>query len=359
MTPATDEMALIRKQARDWIVRLADEPSLDDRAAFTRWVIADLRHQAAYDQARELWQDVAELKDMDPLREEVEAKADGRVVAFQRIESATTGAKPNRSPWGWVAGGAASAVAAGVAVAIALPLLLQPVHTTPEPEFVQTASTAIAEVREIDLPDGSSVILGARSQIDVSFYADERRVVLVDGDAFFDVQSDLDRPFIVDAGGSEVRVLGTEFDVRRSDDMVRVAVVEGLVEVSHGLAHSEGAADAPSDFSTVSTRRLEAGEAIDAVEGAALSDPHRAMAPGAWREGRLFYLDTPLAEVVADADRYTEQVLVIEDASINALSVSASFRTDAIDDLIDGLSASLPIEVERESNGRVVFRAGE
>ena len=124
MTPAKDEMVMIRKVARDWIVRLADAPAPEDRAAFTRWVLADPRHQAAYDHVRELWQDVAALKDMDPLRDGADSHQGARVIAFQRPRSATPESKPARRPWGWVAGGAASAVAAIVAVVVALPVLL-------------------------------------------------------------------------------------------------------------------------------------------------------------------------------------------------------------------------------------------
>ena len=74
------------------------------------------------------------------------------------------------------------------------------------------------------LPDGSIVELDAQSEIAVNFEPSVRRVELVRGEALFKVQKDPNRPFIVRAGGVEVRAVGTAFDVRLGSAAVEVFV---------------------------------------------------------------------------------------------------------------------------------------
>ena len=78
-------------------------------------------------------------------------------------------------------------------------------------------STRTAEVREVTLHDESVVTLGALSAIESGFSAKLRgKVELLSGEAFFAVEKDENRPFVVHVGDAEVRVLGTKFDVRRN-----------------------------------------------------------------------------------------------------------------------------------------------
>ncbi len=74
------------------------------------------------------------------------------------------------------------------------------------------------------LADGSQLLLDSGSQIEVSWHPLSRRVALRAGQVLFEVSPARYRPFVVSAGSTDIRVLGTRFNVRRLDDDVRVTL---------------------------------------------------------------------------------------------------------------------------------------
>ena len=80
----------------------------------------------------------------------------------------------------------------------------------------RTYSTGIGEQRTIQLVDGSTVELNARSRVKVRLTEHRRDVALIEGQALFRVAKDKQRPFVVRAGDAPVRAVGTEFEDRKS-----------------------------------------------------------------------------------------------------------------------------------------------
>jgi ferric-dicitrate binding protein FerR (iron transport regulator) len=98
--------------------------------------------------------------------------------------------------------------------------------------------TAMEDVVSKTLPDGSQVTLNRRSKLSypLKFKGEERRLEL-DGDAYFEVTHDKEKPFIVRAGATEVKVLGTSFymNARQDSPVVEVIVNSGKVSLVAGL----------------------------------------------------------------------------------------------------------------------------
>ena len=93
-------------------------------------------------------------------------------------------------------------------------------------------STGKGETKVVALKDGSVVTLNTASEIRVNYSDAVRAVELVRGEALFDVAKNKARPFVVAAGDTSVRVVGTSFTVRHFDAApVQVLVREGIVEV--------------------------------------------------------------------------------------------------------------------------------
>ncbi len=174
---------------------------------------------------------------------------------------------------------------------------------------------------------------------------EQRRVVLLRGEAFFSVAKNPARPFFVVVGDKEIRVVGTQFDVRRDDFSVRVSVVEGTVEVME--APSSRRAMMPESASQ--NTRLVGGQFVNADLAGSIQRPEHLMnsEPAAWRHGRLVYVDAPLREVVADANRYSRERIAIADAQIAELRVSVTYPVGRIDDMLAALEKSLPLQVDR------------
>jgi transmembrane sensor len=312
----TADVTRIKRECREWLALLqSGEASEADRARFTDWLRADPRHQRAYDGLRLLWRDISTLSQLRELEPVPPHPA-------QRPASKTTGrALPL----------AAAAAVAGLAIALFLTQpqsVQQPATTT----AVQTEEyqTQLGEVRAIQLADGSTLTLDARSRAIVSFSDSERRVRLEQGEAYFDVAKNPARPFYVAAPGTAVRVVGTRFDVRVGDSHVRVAVDEGIVAVnnrSDALTRGQRIDVMPDGVMT----------AVTQVDGSQVA---------AWREGRLVYDGATLADVVSDLSRYRTNV-TLGSAEAGKLRVTAGLRVEQIDQFVDRLPDILPVRVTR------------
>lgn len=332
----------IQDQAADWAVRMhTGGLSRDDRVAFDAWLSADPQHRQAYRMAEAGWRDLAGMGGQADY-----AALLGAPTWRERIVAAVDNARGTIA----AAFGRPAVPLAAVAVAALLAVMVWPGPAAPP-----VHQTEVGEIRDVALPDGSVVTLGARSRIDVTFSPDQRRVSLVSGEAFFSVEPDPGRPFVVFVGDALVRVVGTKFDIHRGIDQVRVAVVEGVVEVTRPTAGADDQAGPPPE---AAVRLLTAGQQIVAARDGPLAParPIAAAEPGAWRTGRLIYDGARLAEVMADANRYYAGHITIASRELDDLRVTTSFRATQIDQMIGTLTGALPLAAERRADGRIVLK---
>jgi transmembrane sensor len=279
----------IRAAAIDWWLRRNERaPTRREQRAFEDWLAADPRHDAAFQ------------------------KITG-VCGF--LGTKLPGARPTRRTRG------RKRKVAGVAAAGVLALLFQ--HDILL-YLRATHATGAGETQAVTLADGSRVELDAKSAIAVNYAGTERRIALLEGEAWFEVAPDPARPFVVAAGSGAVTALGTAFDVAVEGERVRVIVGEHRVKVENG-----GAAVV-----------VQEGERSAFSGGAQASPPARtdvARATG-WRRGRLIFSDAPLGEVVATLSRRHRGYVAFLDPSLKARRVTGVFLAD------DPLAAFAEIE---------------
>jgi transmembrane sensor len=318
---------IVQSEAAAWVARALDrQPSDEERLALDAWRRRSAAHEAAYIQAEQAWGDLASMA--------TQAQYSALLGAPTWRERLVSALRPSRTAW-LGAGVAAAAAVVGIGLWRSPASNVQPRRMEARPLVVH----------ETLLPDGSRVTLGPEARIDVQFAADARRVTLIGGDAFFSVTKDAARPFFVSVGHVQIRVVGTQFEVRERSDAVSVAVAEGTVELSRP--------EQPS----VPSRKLTRGETAMAARGGQVVavqhiDPG---AIGAWREGRLVYDNAELRDVVADANRYTEAKIVIADEVLADVRVTTAYPTSQVDQMLDTLERAFPIEVERRQDGGTVL----
>jgi transmembrane sensor len=333
-------------EASAWFIEFrAGDVNGDARARFIEWLRRSPEHIHAYLEISGVW---AELPTSDPegkidiaallarARGEpdvIELSADGR-----RSASVPAAARPNTV---WPLGRAAAALAAVVLLAVVTVLFLN------GGKFSGSYSTGIGEQRTVQLLDGSTVELNARSTIQVHLTEHQRDVTLLEGQALFRVAKDKQRPFVVRAGDAQIRAVGTEFDVYKKQTATVVTVVEGRVETYDD-------ADNPGTAAIV----LSAGEQLTVL-------PHVVTKPTrtdtsvatAWVQKRLIFEETPLSDVAEEFNRYNRRPLTIDDSELETLRISGVYSSTDPASLINFLRSQNSIQVvETEKQVRVLRR---
>lgn len=296
-----------------------------DQTLLKQWREQDPRHAQAY-------------QDMEAMWSIAQATPDAAFKA--RLAQNTRPRAPQLGRRAFIAGlGSACAAIAGVAV-------LGPQRWLESEQYTQCYVSRKGERLEQTLPDGSLISLNTDSVVHVSFYQSERRVVLEKGEAFFQVRSEPDRPFNVDAGQAVIRVTGTRFNVRRETDTVDVAVDSGSVRVESG----------PWWNSTNYNLVGEQGVRLGIGQQASVQSRNMVQAL-AWRQGRAIFDAEPLEHIVAELNRYKEPGIVLHSPSLRGLRVTGVFDVNDPQAFLGVLPSLAPVVIVQGPDGRLGIAA--
>ncbi len=349
-----------RLAAAEWFLEIHDveDPSPELLHNWLRWMEASESHRLAFNAVEEVWRASGALAPPQfpsTLNHGCEGYDGSVSVAAWRERRRIRAAPPGRSLWRggrgrWLAATAAAALAAIAFVAAPrLKSLIIP------PDAADSFATRTGEQMQVTLPDGSQVSLGARSKLTVAYTPAERNVRLESGEAFFAVHKDASRPFRVHVLDGIVTAVGTAFDVRTTNDRIRVAVAEGTVQVSSApstLSNRIALSLTGHGKAAPALARLTRGEAMSfqgestnsAAQRVAVSrvDPAE---PARWRDGWLVYRDEPLREVLADVARYVDRDLIVSDTlAMNAHFTGAIYQ-DSIIEWLESLPNAFAVSV--------------
>ncbi|WP_160288803.1 FecR family protein [Pseudomonas knackmussii] len=313
MTPDTPIPPAARQQARQWLLRRREEAG-QGLVEFQRWLEADPTHAPAYAEAEALWRACE-----NPAQALAAEEADALQGYLNTMQRAPQRRRGNPRRWMYPLASAACLLA----------MLWSGGWWTPGHWLTDLSAdyvSAPGQVRELTLADGSQLTLDADSAVAVSLDGDTRRVELLRGAASFAVKH-LSKPFVVRVGEGEAQVLGTEFEVRRLGEQVRVTVAEGRVAV-----RASQAVGAPEVV-------LGAGEqvAFAAQLGAPESADSRAAL--AWRQGWLSFYRAPLGEVLERLAPYYPGRILLFDGELAQRRVSGSFPSGDPQAALDALQA--------------------
>jgi transmembrane sensor len=278
-------------EAAYWAARIDAGPlPPGERAILEAWLAADTRHYGALAQGSAL---------LVPARRPAAMRTAGLAEPRRRL---------------FLVGG----VAAGLAI------FMGAASYVIRAKGAEHYRTQIGEMRVIALSDGSVVSLNTNSEIAVRYSTWQRHIELLQGEALFDVAKNKQRPFIVQAGITQVRAVGTSFTVKALPNQpVQVLVREGIVEVNRPntpvapivLVAMNSRAIAPQDAPIVATP-VETGEV-----GREL----------AWRVGRTAFHGETLSEAAAEFARYSNVHIEIDDPEVASEKVTGLFvSTDPV-----------------------------
>ncbi len=353
------EADAIHARAAQWFVRLQDpQVSLEDTVAWQQWIAEDARHKQAFARIENTYRDMGEMP-RPALSSTLAGANHANVGRADRYDGSTSVSEwLQRAPVG-IRQGRLAARVVGIAAATAGVAVALVWFVSGGPQDRGSANwlrTSVGENRTASLPDGSKVTLGGATELQVSFDAHARQVELTRGEAFFVVAKDAARPFSVRAGDSEVTAVGTQFNVRRRNDRVSVAVVEGRVRVQ---------AAAPAipfgwlrEFKHESKPvQLDAGQQTfigDTGVGPATSLTNPSAVTG-WRTGQLAFDREPLRDVLEDVNRYASRRIVVNDDATGSLEITGTVSREDIDGWVRSLERAFRLEAV-EDGGRIVIQ---
>ena len=324
-------------------------------ADFERWCQADPRHAQAFARLEGAWGALQALRDFRPASERHPdpnllrpASPTRRIIPFPKL------------------------LATGMAAALALTTawwVWESKHSS-LPAVAHYATT-VDGFERVALEDGSVVELNGSSEIRVQITADERRGQLLRGEALFTVAKNRGRPFRVTAGSVAVQAIGTAFNVRLGASDVEVLVTEGKVALdSSGGTGAAAAATRNNSSGEIAIPTLSANEravvllAPPATTTAAPATPAsiiRSVSPEeirealAWQSPRLVFVDTPLADAIAQFNRRNRVQVELADADLGTLPIGGSFRADNVDAFLRLLETGGDVRVQRTDATRIIL----
>lgn len=306
----------IEAQAIGWLMRRdAGAWSAEDQVQMEAWLAADPRHQGAYLMAEANW------LDMD------------RWAAHRRTSGPLRAAPTGVPHTHW-------ALAAGLTLFLSFLAVAWYVQRDPGEVY----ASAIGEIRNIGLADGSRLMLNSNTLATVQFAQAQREISLERGEALFTVARDSKRPFVVRANDVQIKAIGTAFNVRVDEGRIDVLVTEGTVEVSRtGPSGREVRRVSARQMATLASPMSRPD--IEPVQQEAIE---RKLA---WREGKASFVGEPLSTAAAEINRHSRVQIHVDDPELAGKRVIGVFSANDAEAFVNAAAATFGAEILRQDDG--------
>jgi len=208
-----------------------------------------------------------------------------------------------------------------------------------------TKSSGPGMKRTIQLPDGSMVKLNTSSTIKYPERFENFRKVSISGEAFFDVQRDESRPFIVQSNEMEVKVLGTSFNVNAYDHEkhIEVAVASGKVLV-RPRSLKKGTVLAPNEMVSFNKTTQEIKKDLFDVE-----------VIYGWKDGILKFRNSEFEDIVEQLEKWYGVEILVSDKLKIRKGYSGKFQDEALANVLKGISFSLGFEYSIQDDTVMIY----
>lgn len=302
-----EERQAIEEEAVRLYLKARESNSEQDWCAAYEWIERSPEHGVAFAKAEASWELSDRLREVAPVvgPEEVAGPAGRFEALFSRR--------------------AVAALIAATVVGTVGTVAIEKWAT------VDRYRTTVGQERAITLADGSTVHLNTDSTVEVSMLASERLVRLLKGEARFDVRQDAKRPFVVQAGDTRLRAIGTAFNVRLRTELTELTVIRGKVSVSDGDTQPclvVAGVSAAIRGGTVAVTPLNPGQIAQRT---------------AWESGAIEFNGETLAQAIDEFNRYRRTPLVIGDPQLASLRVGGTFKATSSSAFVGALAQSFGI----------------
>ncbi len=294
---------------------------------------AEARKEA--EKLRIIWENASKSKTVPVDTEKAWAHVRQRINAEQNARPASnkqTITRKKRMRWRTL-----SQIAAAVVMGLILSYIAYNQYIKTE-NVPLLAEISTHQIKHLTLADGSKITLNKNSKLTYpEKFTGTSREVTLEGEAFFEIQHLERQPFIVRASNTEIKVLGTKFNVStRKIDSVEVAVESGKVAfyVPDKSANSEV-------ILTKGEKGIYAQKSrqITEFQGHSMNDT-------AWKTRLLRFEDTPISEVIRHLNQfYNTHILATE--NLRNCRLTAKFSNKSLDEVLETLGFMFEVKIEK------------
>ncbi len=218
----------------------------------------------------------------------------------------------------------------------------------------KTFLAAYGERKNIQLPDGSDVTLNSGSKIVIKAdFGQVSREVYLEGEAFFDVRHQAEKPFIVHTPAMDVKALGTAFNVKAylDEKLTETSLIRGLVEVT--LIENNRSTlllypnqkikwdhiPAPTDKKALPSNTPKPLPADSLTKKLVITDDGD-IKEIAWKENKLMFDDQLFSEIVTSLERWYGAEIIFEDETLKDYRFTGIFEKEDLNTVLGFLKES-------------------
>lgn len=323
------------------------EATTEERAGVETWRQASPENQRVFAELAQIWQNAIpekalQIPNVDQAWSELSAQLGlppeaqpARILEMKKAPQAPAPARKvfwsDRYVW---------AAAAVLLLAFATVLYQYSQKAT----GLKTVAAAYAQQESVELPDGSIVKLNSGSQIRFpKNFPDSARYVILTGEAYFEVTHD-DRPFYVNTGNAQIRVLGTKFGIWTRDEQTRVTVREGRVSLRALELPPVAAVELTANQMSI-CRQQNPPEPPQTIDAGQLLG---------WLEGKIVFDQTSLMEVVAELQRVYNVKIELSAPVLGQHTITGSFHRKPIDSVLASICLTLDLQYSKQDDKFVI-----
>ncbi|WP_407426335.1 FecR family protein [Arcticibacter sp.] len=252
---------------------------------------------------------------------------------------------------------AAAAIVIIISVSLTIYSRKREIRDIVDPVRLVRVEVPLGRVRKLELSDGTQVWLNAGSILEYpEKFNREKRVLTLEGEAFFQVSHDAKKPFIIHSGELNTVVLGTSFNVKTYDDSpAQVSVRSGKVSVAERAADELKGGDSEVQRMVVLTKDQQA--TYLGKEGFNIRKGVPAGEYMGWQEGELVFTGKTLLEMKPVLERWYGVKILMDSKKLASCRMVGSYRQETLKNVLEAMRFALNITYKIEGN-KVTIRGG-
>lgn len=195
--------------------------------------------------------------------------------------------------------------------------------------------------KNILLPDNTKIVLDKNSDIEVNYFKNKREIKFNEGRAMFYVAKDKTKVFTIKVNHTQIKVLGTAFEVDKFDNKISIKVKEGLVKISK---------ENNNKHETIALLKKEDSLLLDENSNILSLNKIQINKIANWEKGYILLDNTPLEEAIKQFSRYNEIKVSFENYRVTQIPITGKFTLNEFDSFIKALPKIYALKIEKKSN---------